>query len=79
MRAHEKELVATDLTIFFTDGNITDEHIVKADWHRKGVYTIGLFVGEPERSKSLHRWFDSVLVRNDIESVADSLIQLIKR
>jgi hypothetical protein len=79
MREHEKQLVNSDMTIFFTDGNITDEHIVKEDWHRKGVYTVGLFVGAPERSASLHRWFDSVLVRNTIEAVADSLIQLIKR
>lgn len=79
MREHEKDLLASDLTIFFTDGNITDEHIKKAEWHRKGVYTIGLFVGEPERSSTLHQWFDSVLVRNNIESVADSLVQLIKR
>ena len=79
MREHEKELVSTDLTIFFTDGNITDEHIVKEDWHRKGVYSIGLFVGDPSRSATLHQWFDSVLVRNDIEMVADSLVQLIKR
>jgi hypothetical protein len=79
MREHEKDLLASDLTIFFTDGDITDEHIKKADWHRKGVYTIGLFVGDPSRSAALHTWFDSVLVRNSIESVADSLIQLIKR
>lgn len=79
MRDHEKELVSGKLAIFFTDGNITDEHIVKADWHRKGVYSIGLFVGAPERSSTLHQWFDSVLVRNDIESVADSLVQLIKQ
>jgi hypothetical protein len=79
MRQHEKQLVDSDMTIFFTDGNITDEHIVKEDWHRKGVYTIGLFVGDPSRSASLHRWFDSVLVRDSIEAVADSLIQLIKR
>jgi hypothetical protein len=79
MREHEKELVNSDMTIFYTDGNITDEHISKEEWHRKGVYSIGLFVGAPERSASLHRWFDSVLVRNTIEHVADSLIQLIKR
>lgn len=79
MRENEKELVNSDMTIFFTDGNITDEAIKKEEWHRKGVYSIGLFVGNPKRSESLHRWFDSVLVRNDIEAVADSLIQLIKR
>lgn len=79
MRENEAELVNSDMTIFFTDGDITDEHISKDDWHRKGVYTIGLYVGQPEKSSSLHRWFDSVLVRNDIESIADSLVQLIKR
>lgn len=79
MRRNEKELVESDMTIFFTDGDITDEHISKEHWHRKGVYTIGLYVGAPEKSSSLHRWFDSVLVRNDIESIADSLIQLVKR
>lgn len=79
MTENEAELISSDMTIFFTDGNITDEHIVKADWHRKGVYSVGLFVGNPERSSTLHKWFDSVLVRHDIESVADSLLQLIKR
>ncbi len=79
MRQYEKDLLASDMTIFFTDGIITDEHINKAHWHRRGIYTIGLFVGEPERSEVLHQWFDSVLVRHNIESVADSLIQIIKR
>lgn len=79
MKEHEKELVQTDMTIFFTDGNITDEHIVKEHWHRRGVYTVGLFTGDPSRSSQLHQWFDSVLVRNDIEAVADSLVQIIKR
>lgn len=79
MRENERELVSSNLTIFFTDGEITDEHIVKEEWHRKGVYTVGLFTGNPERGASLHRWFDSVLVRNDIEAVADSLVQIIKR
>jgi hypothetical protein len=80
MRSNEAELVNSDLTIFFTDGEITDEHIRKEEWHRKGVYTIGLYVGEPgARSDKLHKWFDSVLVRNEIENIADSLIQIIKR
>jgi hypothetical protein len=79
MREHEKDLVRSDLTIFFTDGEITDEHIHKSEWHRRGVYTIGLFCGNPSRSAYLHRWFDSVLVRDTIESVADSLIQIMKR
>jgi hypothetical protein len=79
MRKNEAELVNSDLTIFYTDGHITDEHISKEEWHRKGVYTIGLYVGKPEMSASLHQWFDSVLVRNEIESIADSLIQIIKR
>jgi hypothetical protein len=79
MRHNESELVNSKMTIFFTDGDITDEHINKEEWHRKGVYTVGLYVGDPEKSKSLHRWFDSVLVRNDIEAIADSLVQIIKR
>lgn len=79
MRRNEAELVTSDLTIFFTDGLITDEHIKKEEWHRKGVYTIGLYVGNPSMSETLHQWFDSVLVRNEIENIADSLVQLIKR
>jgi hypothetical protein len=79
MRKNEQELVDSDMTIFFTDGEITDEHISKEHWHRRGVYTIGLYVGQPEMSKKLHQWFDSVLVRTEIEHIADSLIQLIKR
>ena len=78
MREHEKDLVRSKLTIFYTDGNITDEHINKTYWHSKGVFTVGLFVGDPTRSESLHRWFDSVLVRHDIESIADGLVRLIK-
>jgi hypothetical protein len=79
MRKHEREIATTDLSIFFTDGDITDEHINKEEWHCKGVYSIGLFVGSASKSENLHRWFDSVLVRDSIEGVADSLIQLIKR
>jgi hypothetical protein len=79
MKANTAELVASDLTIFFTDGIITDQHIKKEEWHRKGVYTVGLYVGNPGMSETLHQWFDSVLVREDIESIADSLVQIIKR
>lgn len=79
MRRNAAELVSSDLTIFFTDGRITDEHIKKEEWHQKGVYTIGLYVGKPEMSEVLHEWFDSVLVRDEIENIADSLVQIIKR
>lgn len=78
MRKFQSEMEAAELVIFFTDGNIVDEPIDKNYWRSRGVKTLGLYVGPPEIADSMTRWFDSVISRESIETLADSLIQMIR-
>jgi hypothetical protein len=85
MRTYERDLLETDVTLFFTDGHIEDEKIDKAAWHARGVYSIGLYANGDDKSdavhgrmETMHKYFDSVLARQSIEGVADSLVQLLR-
>jgi hypothetical protein len=83
MDKYRADLIETDLTLFFTDGHITDRAIDRAQWHEQGVYSIGMYVTDDpdlavERSREMEQYFDSVLVRQSIEGIADSLIQILK-
>jgi hypothetical protein len=77
MKKTAKILEPGDLVLAFTDGNINDEKIDRAYWRRRGVFSIGLYVGD-DLTEVLHRWFDTGLCRERVEDLAIGLAELFK-
>jgi hypothetical protein len=77
MKKTAKILEPGDLVLAFTDGNINDEKIERAYWRRRGVFSIGLYVGE-DLTEVLHQWFDAALCRERVEDLAIGLAELFK-
>jgi hypothetical protein len=58
IRINEDLVRTSDITVIYTDGDITDSPIDKSGLHRKGIFTYGLYVGDITSIKSLNRYVD---------------------
>ena len=77
LRATESQLEAGDLVLLYTDGNITDHEIDRSSWHRRGLFSVGLYVGD-DCTEDMSRWFDLSLCRDAPEGLALELAELLK-
>jgi hypothetical protein len=66
---------AADHVFVYTDAQICDKPMDKALLHRQGIYTWGLYAGEPEGVlASLMQYFDKALIRGDAEALVDAML-----
>lgn len=75
LREHLKLAKAADHVFVYTDAQICDKPIDKADFHRQGVYTWGLYAGS-DRSclDELMRYFDKAIMRDTAEDLVDAML-----
>jgi hypothetical protein len=79
LRENMKLAQAADYVFVYTDGSIGDKPIVKADFHKLGVYTWGLYVGdEPSCLEQLVQYFDKALMRTCVEDLVDAILHQLK-
>lgn len=76
--ANKACLTEADCTLVYTDGNITDAPIDRAAWHRRGVFTLGCYVGDADSAPRLREWFDAPLCRSKIENLAHAIAAAVK-
>ncbi|MCC5612240.1 VWA domain-containing protein [Nostoc sp. CHAB 5834] len=70
---------AADYVFVYTDGHITDAPINKASLHAKGIYTLGLYVGDSAGyQENLLKHFDKAIIRDTVESLVEGIL-LLKR
>jgi len=79
---HYKEtLKKADTNICMTDGQLTNDPILKTMYEKEKIEIIGVYVNKDaedltEYTGSLDRWFTRSLVRNTLEELTEKLIQL---
>lgn len=75
MRDQLKLLQEADFTFVYTDGQITDKPVDKTFFHRHGIYTWGLYVGNTEGFlDKLMVHFDKAIMRNSVEALVDAML-----
>lgn len=79
MLAHAETLRSADMVLAFTDGQISDESINQRFWQASGVFSVGLYVGNPSCTENLCKWFSSGLVRDNSENLSLALNTLIRK
>ena len=73
-------LKKSDYVWVYTDGFLTDDPIDKGFFHKHGIYTYGIYLGEGyNASEDLKRWFDYIICRNNVKDLARDLMMLIRR
>ena len=77
MRLCASLLKKAALVLAYTDGHITDTRIDKSYWHRHGIYSVGMYCGEPGRAAALSEWFDADLARETPDGLIDALTQIL--
>lgn len=78
--AYKSLLKKSDANICMTDGQLTDEPILKEMYSKEKIQIIGVYVNKgakdlTEYTGSLNRWFTHSLVRNTTEELCEKLIQ----
>lgn len=76
--SNREKLDAAHLTMVYTDGNICDEAIDRKEWHRRGVFTIGCYIGKSDDCPKLRNWFDAPLCRSTSELLAQGMAELVR-
>ena len=71
-------LDAGDLVLAYSDGDICDAKVAQSQWRRRGLFSVGLYVGG-DQSERLRTWFDSALCRETTEGLAMELAALLKQ
>ena len=71
-------LEPADLVLAYSDGDICDEKVDQSQWRRRGLFSVGLYVGQ-DQSEGLRTWFDSGLCRESTEGLAIELAALLKQ
>lgn len=79
MDSNATQLIAGETALVITDGNITDDPIDRALWHRRGVFTLGCYVGSADRCPRLRNWFDAPMCRATPENLALAIAQAIRQ
>lgn len=73
MSSNMSLLEESDYVFVLTDGRISDEPINREESHLKGIYTIGIYIGDPDRCQ-LNEWFDKGIAVKTVEDCADELV-----
>jgi hypothetical protein len=73
------DLKKTKYNFCITDGCITDAPIRTDALKRKGVETIGVYVGNPEYSTHLSKWFNKSFVRSSFKELLDDMVMRLKK
>lgn len=76
MKSNLNLLDESDNIFVLTDGNIGDEPIKKDDYHMRGIYTVGIYVGNPDYC-NLNKWFDKGIAVEEVEHCIDELVSYI--
>ena len=76
-KVYEAEMKRADINFVITDGMINDDPIDKATLHSKGIYTIGIYVGNPSDAH-LDKWFDMGIAKKTLHEAIDHLIYATK-
>ena len=63
-----------DLVLVYTDGSICDVPINKSDFHKYGIYTWGVYVGNKDCFDELNKYFDKALIRQSTEDLVDAML-----
>jgi hypothetical protein len=63
-----------DITFVITDGHIGDGRLDKQAMKQKGIYTFGLYVGNPEECE-LDQWFHRGVARERLSELIDELVR----
>jgi hypothetical protein len=63
-----------DITFVITDGHIGDGRLDKQAMKQKGIYTFGLYVGNPEECE-LDQWFHRGVAREKLSELIDELVR----
>lgn len=71
-------LQESDHIFVLTDGHITDNKIEKEFYNSKGLFTTGIYIGNPEDCY-LNNWFDKGIAVETVEDCVDSLVSHLKR
>jgi hypothetical protein len=72
------DLVGASCTLVYTDGAICDDPIDRSLWHRRGVFSVGCYVGSADRCTKLRNWFDAPLCRSTVENLAQAMAETIR-
>ncbi len=73
----EPLLASSDWVFVLTDGHLTDGEIDRSKLHKKGVYPIGMYVGQAEDA-TLEKWFDKTIKRETVEGLVDELTRKLR-
>lgn len=81
LKPYIKELREADENICMTDGQLSDDAILKSFCEKEKIRITGVYVNEnakdlTEYTGSLNRWFTRSLVRRNMEELTEKLIQL---
>lgn len=66
----------SDYVFVLTDGDIYDEPIQKEEYHIHGIYTIGIYIGNPDRC-NLNKWFDKGIALERVQDCIDEIASYI--
>lgn len=75
LRKYLSQLRKADATLVFTDAQLTDGAIDKRALRTKGLTTTGLYVGAAADCGTLDDYFDTTLVRANMEELAAALVR----
>lgn len=75
-----KELKQVDTNICMTDGQLTDEPILKEMYKKEKIDILGVYVNRnakdlTEYTGSLNRWFTKSIVRHSVEELCEKIVQ----
>jgi len=76
MKENINLLVESDYIFVLTDGDIWDAPIDKEFYHNKGLYTIGIYIGNPDKC-NLNKWFDKGVSVQNTQNCVDELVSII--
>jgi hypothetical protein len=74
MKAMVGRLRKSDYVLVYTDAEITDTPIRKEQFHRQGIHTYGVYIGDSEAASRLGAHFDKALIRENVENLVDALV-----
>lgn len=65
-----------DYTLVYTDAQICDAPINKANLHRHGVFTWGLYAGDNDNDEldSMRLYFDKAILRDNADQLVDAML-----
>lgn len=74
IKSNIKELAGSKYVVCFTDGDFMDTRLEPSEIAAHGIYTIGLFVGDEDKTETLKsQGFNLQISRKTIEELADTL------